>query len=104
MVSDFLDVYKRQNPAIALLSSGLGTLSHMRVTKFKVPAYMGSSFAYIGAMTLLMKNGGMPAIAQGAMTGGSVSYTHLFMEKYGITAPPKVMWGVDDSVREMIKE
>lgn len=27
-----------------------------------------------------------------------------FMEKYGITAPPKVMWGVDDSVREMIKE
>ena len=33
---------------------------------------MGSSFAYIGAMTLLMKNGGMPAIAQGAMTGGLV--------------------------------
>ncbi len=60
------------NPAIALLSSGLGTLSHMSVTKFKVPAYMGSSFAYIGAMTLLMKNGGMPAIAQGAMTGGLV--------------------------------
>lgn len=43
------------NPAIALLSSGLGTLAHMSVTKFKVPAYMGSSFAYIGAMTLLMK-------------------------------------------------
>lgn len=60
------------NPAIALLSSGLGTLAHMSVTKFKVPAYMGSSFAYIGAMTLLMKNGGMPAIAQGAMTGGLV--------------------------------
>ena len=27
-----------------------------------------------------------------------------FMEKYGITAPPKVMWGVDDAVREMNKE
>ena len=27
-----------------------------------------------------------------------------FMEKYGITAPPKVMWGVDDAVRDMIKE
>lgn len=25
------------------------------------------------------------------------------MEKYGITAPPKVMWGVDDEIREMIK-
>ena len=60
------------NPAIALLSSGLGTLAHMSVTRFKIPAYMGSSFAYIGAMQLLMKHGGMPAIAQGAITGGLV--------------------------------
>ncbi|MEG6612532.1 DUF438 domain-containing protein [Pseudoclostridium thermosuccinogenes] len=27
-----------------------------------------------------------------------------FMEKYGIVAPPKVMWGVDDEVRDEIKE
>jgi DUF438 domain-containing protein len=27
-----------------------------------------------------------------------------YMEKYGITAPPKVMWGVDDEIREEIKE
>ena len=27
-----------------------------------------------------------------------------YMEKYGITAPPQVMWGVDDEIREMIKE
>lgn len=27
-----------------------------------------------------------------------------FLEKYGITAPPKVMWGVDDEVRELIKK
>lgn len=27
-----------------------------------------------------------------------------FMEKYGITAPPKVMWGVDDEIRGAIKE
>lgn len=26
-----------------------------------------------------------------------------YMEKYGITAPPKVMWGVDDEIREMLK-
>ncbi len=26
-----------------------------------------------------------------------------FMEKYGITAPPKVMWGVDDEIRAAIK-
>lgn len=27
-----------------------------------------------------------------------------YMENYGITAPPKVMWGVDDEVRAAIKE
>ena len=27
-----------------------------------------------------------------------------YMEKYGITAPPKVMWGVDDEIREQMKE
>lgn len=26
-----------------------------------------------------------------------------FMEKYGITAPPQVMWGVDDDVRDQLK-
>lgn len=27
-----------------------------------------------------------------------------YMEKYGITAPPKVMWGVDDEIRARVKE
>ena len=27
-----------------------------------------------------------------------------FMERYGITAPPKVMWGVDDEIRAAMKE
>lgn len=27
-----------------------------------------------------------------------------YMEKYGVTAPPKVMWGVDDEIRARIKE
>lgn len=26
------------------------------------------------------------------------------MDKYGITAPPKVMWGVDDQIRDLIKQ
>ena len=27
-----------------------------------------------------------------------------YMETYGITAPPKVMWGVDDEIRALVKE
>ncbi|MGT2932532.1 uracil-xanthine permease family protein [Streptococcus catagoni] len=60
------------DPAVALLSSGLGTLAHLTVTKFKIPAYMGSSFAYIAAMQMLMKTDGIAAVAQGAVTGGFV--------------------------------
>lgn len=60
------------DPSVALLSSGLGTLAHLSVTKFKIPAYMGSSFAYIAAMQMLMKTDGIGAVAQGALTGGFV--------------------------------
>ncbi|WEV45672.1 NCS2 family nucleobase:cation symporter [Streptococcaceae bacterium ESL0687] len=60
------------DPSIALFSSGLGTMAHLSVTKFKIPAYMGSSFAYIGAMQYLLKHDGIPAVAQGAMVGGLV--------------------------------
>ncbi|WP_043933397.1 solute carrier family 23 protein [Bacillus sp. EB01] len=35
------------SPAIALISSGLGTLAFMAITKWQVPAYLGSSFAFI---------------------------------------------------------
>ena len=27
-----------------------------------------------------------------------------YMEKYGVTAPPKVMWGVDDEIRALIRD
>ena len=33
---------------------------------------MGSSFAYIAAMQMLMKTDGIAAVAQGAMAGGLV--------------------------------
>ncbi|KHD45405.1 uracil-xanthine permease family protein [Streptococcus hongkongensis] len=62
------------DPSVALLSSGLGTLAHLSVTKFKIPAYMGSSFAYIAAMQMLMKTDGIGAVAQGAITGGLVYF------------------------------
>lgn len=35
------------NPSIALISSGLGTLAFILITRGKVPSYLGSSFAFI---------------------------------------------------------
>ena len=59
------------DPGIALVSSGLGTMVYLITTKEK-SAYLGSSFAFIAAMQMLMKSDGYPAIAQGAMTTGLV--------------------------------
>ncbi|MGY3750338.1 solute carrier family 23 protein [Vagococcus acidifermentans] len=69
------------NPSVALLSSGLGTLVYLFTTKGKIPAYLGSSFAFITAMQMLMKSDGYPAIAQGAMTAGLVYVIVSFIIK-----------------------
>jgi len=41
------------SPAIALLTSGIATIVFLLVTQFKVPAYLGSSFAFITPMLLV---------------------------------------------------
>lgn len=72
------------DPGIALVSSGLGTMVYLITTKGKIPAYLGSSFAFIAAMQMLMKSDGYPAIAQGAMTTGLVYLiASLIIKKIG---------------------
>ncbi|MFD1466244.1 uracil-xanthine permease family protein [Lapidilactobacillus mulanensis] len=60
------------DPGIALFSSGVGTLLHILITKRKIPAYMGSSFAFIIPMQSLMKTAGYPGISQGILSVGVV--------------------------------
>lgn len=51
--------------SVALFASGLGTIVYCILTKFKVPVYLGSSFAYIGAITLAVNSmGGDKSAAQ----------------------------------------
>ncbi|SEN01259.1 uracil permease [Ligilactobacillus sp. WC1T17] len=60
------------NPSIALFASGVGTLVYILCTKAKIPAYLGSSFAFIATMQALMKHYGYPAVGQGAISAGLV--------------------------------
>jgi len=53
------------NPSIALISAGVGTLIFHLCTKRIVPVFLGSSFAFIGALTLVLKNEGIGVIAAG---------------------------------------
>lgn len=41
------------SPAIALLTSGIATIIFLLITQFKVPAYLGSSFAFISPIILV---------------------------------------------------
>ena len=51
--------------SVALFASGVGTLVYMIATGFRVPVYLGSSFAFITAMSLAMKElGGDVSAAQ----------------------------------------
>lgn len=43
---------------VALVASGVGTLLYIAITKRKVPIYLGSSFAYIAAITFALESGG----------------------------------------------
>ena len=65
------------SPAIALISSGLGTLAFLLITKFKVPAYLGSSFAFIAPIIAAKAAGGPGAAMLGTFLAGLI---------YGIVA------------------
>ena len=47
------------NPAIVLLMNGIGTLIFILITKGKAPAYLGSSFAFIAPVLLIIGNKSM---------------------------------------------
>ena len=80
------------NPSIALFSSGCGTLVYILCTKAKIPAYLGSSFAFIATMQLLMKDYGYPAVGQGAIAAGLVYViVALVISKFGSNWVDKII-------------
>lgn len=59
------------SPAMALLTSGIATILFIILTQFKVPAYLGSSFAFITPMIVASGGGENPGNAMiGAMAVG----------------------------------
>jgi len=53
--------------SVALFTSGLGTLAFHYLTDKKVPAYLGSSFAFIAPISVVIANGGGIPAAQGGI-------------------------------------
>lgn len=60
------------SPSIALFCSGVGTLLYILCTKAKLPAYVGSSFAFIGPMSVATKLYGQSSMLSGIIAAGLV--------------------------------
>ncbi len=61
--------------SVALFASGIGTLIYQVATKAKVPVYLGSSFAYITAMQIAIKQmGGDISAAQTGVIISGIAY------------------------------
>ena len=85
------------NPAVVLLMNGVGTLLFILITKGKAPAYLGSSFAFLGPAGLVIEKfgfsyalGGFVAIGIGGMI------VSLLIGKFGtdwidVVLPPAAM-------------
>jgi len=89
------------NPAIVLLMNGIGTLLYSWITKGGIPAYLGSSFAFIAPVMLISsKYGGFSHAQSGFIFFGIFFILISFVvKKWGIrwinvVMPPAVMGAV----------
>lgn len=73
------------SPAVALISSGLGTLAYLIITRGQIPAYLGSSFAFISPIILAKTLGGPEAVMFGCFLAGLVyGIVALVIKKIGV--------------------
>jgi len=60
------------NPATILLFNGIGTLLYLFICKGKIPAYLGSSFAFISPVFIILPQYGYSAALGGFIAAGVV--------------------------------
>ena len=58
------------NPTTCLFMNGIGTLLYLFLTRGKIPSYLGSSFAFISPVLLIMASSGYAAAQSGFIAFG----------------------------------
>ncbi len=71
------------NPATVLLFNGIGTLLYLFICKGKIPAYLGSSFAFISPVLLLLPLGYEVALGGFIMCGVLFCLVSFIVKKAG---------------------
>lgn len=71
--------------SLALLASGIGTLTYLIITRGKIPAYLGSSFAFIVPIITVSQTQGVGAALFGCFLAGIVyGVISLFIFRFGV--------------------
>lgn len=70
------------NPAMALLGAGIGTLLFQATTKFQVPIFLGSSFAFIAPIQYSVMTWGMPGTLFGLFAAGFMYFFVALLIKW----------------------
>lgn len=72
------------NPSTVLLFNGIGTLIYLIICKGKIPAYLGSSFAFISPVLLLLPLGYEAALGGFILCGVLFCLVALIIKKMGV--------------------
>jgi uracil permease len=73
------------SPAVALVASGVGTLAFLLITRGKVPAYLGSSFAFIAPLATVVGTEGVGQAMFGALFAGILyGVVSLLIAQFGL--------------------
>lgn len=67
------------NPAIVLLMNGVGTLIYLLITKGKIPAYLGSSFAFLAPVGFVLSSYGQDGEGYSYALGGFLAVGVILM-------------------------
>lgn len=88
------------DPATILLMNGIGTLLYLFITKGKIPAYLGSSFAFISPVSYVLSDGGYTQALGGFIAVGIIFMIVAWVVKVAGTSwidvvfPPAAMGAI----------
>jgi uracil permease len=83
------------HPSVTLFTSGVGTLLYILITKGKIPAYLGSSFAFIAAILSITKASfGTPASDEliATVMGGCIAVGLIYLAVAAAVAKFGTAW------------
>jgi len=90
----------KADPATVLLLNGIGTLLYLFICKGRIPAYLGSSFAFISPSLIVIQKFGFNAALSGYIVSGLIFIVvALIIQKVGtkwldIVLPPAAMGAI----------